>query len=106
MFNSSYGPTVIFLSVAITLRIFQFHILSFFFFFFWFNVQVSLPDIGDKTIAAMNMMYSVMEANMSFFNLWQVSMFYCETLQTFLTLVEALQYYSVKFLNSYIYDGN
>lgn len=35
-------------------------------------VAVSLPDIGDKTISAMNMMYSVMEANMSFFNLWQL----------------------------------
>ncbi|KAK1385575.1 ABC transporter ABCE [Heracleum sosnowskyi] len=35
-------------------------------------VAVSLPDIGDKTISVMNMMYSAMEANMSFFNLWQL----------------------------------
>ncbi|KAL1832593.1 hypothetical protein ACET3Z_002244 [Daucus carota] len=35
-------------------------------------VAVSLPDIGDSTIPAINMMYSVMEGNMSFFNLWQL----------------------------------
>lgn len=35
-------------------------------------VAVSLPDIGDSTISAMNLMYSIMEANLHCFNLWQL----------------------------------
>lgn len=35
-------------------------------------VAISLPYIGDSTISAMNMLYSIMQPNLRCFNLWQL----------------------------------
>ncbi|KAK6930276.1 Iron-sulfur binding protein LdpA, C-terminal [Dillenia turbinata] len=35
-------------------------------------VAISLPDVGDSTVAMMNAMYSIMEPNLHCYNLWQL----------------------------------